>query len=173
MKIIKICCVLGLVHLMISCSRDNFDMGPVETFPDHEPEVIIDSSIVSFYFRSASGDTTVSDGAGEVDLESPGNYLLSVVIKVDEGLQPLILAWETPTLEPGLYEGTIFSLLRQEDPDIWINSGPLLGGQFWVDLDLLGGVGELMSGTFYGTGTETGVAEEVEFEGVFNVIRNK
>ena len=96
-----------------------------------------------------------------------------MVIKVDEGPQPLILAWETSELKPGIYEGTIFSLLRQETPEIWINSGPLLGGEFWVDLVKLGGVGELMAGTFYGRGTKTGTVESVEFDGVFNVIRKK
>ena len=168
---------LLILVIVTSCSRSNMDADFTEFFEDHTPKVWVDSNAVDssalFFLRSGSFHGEFTEGSGFVEAGLVKRYFLSVVVKIDEGAQAMLMGWEMDELKPGIYSGEILSILLEENPDVYLDSGPLSAGQFKVELTSIGKVGALMSGTFNGLGKKTGETSLVAFDGLFNVERKE
>ena len=129
----------------------------------------IDSNTV--LLAQGSNQYVFGKGIGGVEPGIKKKYFVEVVVKVDEGSTPFLLGWETQMLVPGDYEGEWLNVLIEQKPSVFLNSGPYHSGTFSVKLDVIGGVGEEMTGSFKGMGSTSGSTQLVPFDGIFHAVR--
>ncbi len=166
-----------LIILLISCHRSNVDAELIEFVESTGTRIIVDSNAIDstalFFLRSGSFTGAFTEGSGYVEPGLTKKYFISVVVKVGEGAQAMLMGWESDDLAAGSYEGEILTILVSENPDVYLSSGTFSGGRFTVEMGEVGAVGSILSGTFRGTARKTGQSDLVSFDGLFNVERKE